>query len=260
MQIASYNINGINARLELLTAWLKTAKPDIVCLQEVKTPDLRFPAQALRRAGYESVWATTGQYNGVAILARGRTPKLIRAALPGDPKDIQPRYIEAEIDGVTVASIYLPNGNPRPGPMFDYKNAWFTRLLRHAQGLLKSGRPVILAGDYNVVPSDGVRDIYATKGWEKDALLQPEPRAAYAKLLKQGWTDALAAKGPKKPTYTFWTYWRLRYETDHGLRIDHLLLSPDLVPRLAKAGVDRAVRGLPKSSDHAPVWMQLKKS
>lgn len=257
MKLATFNINGINARMPQLLRWLKASKPDIVCLQEVKSRDLQFPAPAIRAAGYEPVWATTGQYNGVAILARGMTPKLIRATLPGDATDEQPRYIEAEIDGLTVASLYLPNGNPVAGPTFAYKHAWLLRLQKHAAKLMKSGKPVVLAGDYNVVPTDGVQDIYATKGWEKDALLQPQPRADYAKLLKQGWTDALAAKGPKKPTYTFWTYWRERYETDHGLRIDHVLLSPNLAPHLKKAGVDRAARGWDKSSDHAPVWVEF---
>lgn len=258
MKIATFNINGINSRLELLLEWLRTAKPDIACLQEVKCRDLQFPARAIRAAGYEPVWRSTGQYNGVAILARGAEPKLIRTALPGDPKDIQPRYIEADVGGLTVACLYLPNGNPQPGPTFDYKNAWFARLLKHARKLMKSGKPVVLLGDFNVVPTNEERDIYNPKSWLKDALLQKQPRADYAKLLAQGWTDSLIAKGPKVPTYTFWTYWQLRYETDHGLRIDHILLTPNLAKRLKRAGVDRAIRGKPKSSDHAPVWAELK--
>lgn len=259
MKIATYNINGVNARLPLLLGWLASSKPDIVCLQELKTPDLRFPAAALEKAGYGAVWQCDRAYNGVAILARGTEAHLIRKRLPGEPKDTQSRYIEAAVRGVVVASLYLPNGNPRPGPTFDYKQRWFERLIKHAKSLLDANVPVVLAGDYNVVPSDAVRDIYSPESWKKDALLQPEPRASYQRLLKQGWTDALVAAGPKKPTYTFWTYWRERYERDAGLRIDHVLLSPELKARLKKAGVDRAERGKDHSSDHAPVWITLKK-
>lgn len=259
MKIATFNINGVNARLERLLDWLTSSRPDIACLQELKAPDLRFPAGALRTAGYEAVWAGQKSWNGVAILARGEAPVVIRARLPGNVRDGQARYIEAAAKGVVVASLYLPNGNPQPGPAFDYKQAWFARLNRHARTLLKSGAPVVLAGDFNVVPSDGVRDIYSPASWANDALLQPEPRAAFRRLLAQGWTDALAVKGPQAPAYTFWTYWRDRYAQDKGLRIDHMLVSPSLAPRLTKAGVDRAVRGEEGASDHAPVWLTLKR-
>lgn len=258
MKIATFNINGIHARLAQLTAWLKDARPDVVCLQELKVPQLRFPALALEKAGYGAVWQCDKAYNGVAILARDGEPHLIRRRLPGAPDDTQSRYIEAAVRGVVIASLYLPNGNPRPGPAFDYKQRWFARLLRHARDLLKAEVPVVLAGDYNVVPSDAVEDIYSPKSWAKDALLQPEPRDSYRRLLAQGWTDTLATVGPKAPSYTFWTYWRERYERDAGLRIDHILTSPQLRARLKKAGVDREVRGLPHGSDHAPVWLTLK--
>ncbi|BCW90628.1 Exodeoxyribonuclease III [Alphaproteobacteria bacterium SO-S41] len=259
MKLATFNINGINTRLPLLLKWLEDSRPDIVCLQELKTPGLRFPAGALRDAGYEAVWAGQKSWNGVAILSRGATPVLTRERLPGDPGDKQARYIEAAVKGIVVGCLYLPNGNPQPGPTFDYKQAWFARLNRHAKSLLKSGAPVVLAGDYNVVPSDDISDIYSPASWAKDALLQPEPRAAFRRLLAQGWTDALIAKGPKTPTYTFWTYWRNRYAQDKGLRIDHMLVSPSLAPRLKKAGVDRDVRGEQGTSDHAPVWLTLKR-
>jgi len=259
VRIASYNINGINARLPLLLTWLEATRPDIVCLQELKTPDLRFPAAALAAAGYHAVWQCDRAYNGVAILARGSEPQLIGRRLPGEPKDTQSRYIEAAVRGVVVACLYLPNGNPCPGPAFSYKQRWFARLLDHAQSLLDAKVPVILAGDYNVVPTDGVRDIYSPESWKKDALLRPEPRSCYQRLIEQGWTDTLVTVGPKKPTYTFWTYWRERYERDAGLRIDHILTSPQLRKRLVKAGVDRGERGKDHSSDHAPVWLTLKR-
>lgn len=258
MKVATYNINGVNARLPLLLAWLAETKPDVVCLQELKTPDLRFPAAALEKAGYGALWQCERAYNGVAILVRGGEPHLIRRGLPGDPKDTQARYIEAAVRGIVIASLYLPNGNPRPGPAFDYKQRWFARLLKHAQSLMDAGVPVVLAGDYNVVPTDEARDIYSPASWKKDALLQPEPRASYRLILEQGWIDALATAGPKTPAYTFWTYWRERFERDAGLRIDHLLLSPVLKARLKKAGVDRNERAKPHSSDHAPVWVTLK--
>lgn len=260
MRIATYNINGINTRLPLLLDWLGRTKPDIVCLQEIKAPDLRFPVAALRDAGYGAAWVGQRSHNGVAILARGAEPVVTRRSLPGDDDDTQARYLEAAVQGILVASLYLPNGNPQPGPTFEYKQDWFARLIAHGRRLLASGAPVVLAGDYNVVPTDEPRDIYSPVSWAKDALLQPAPRASFQRLLKQGWTDALATKGPKKPTYTFWTYWRQRYERDAGLRIDHILLNDPLAARLTRAGVDRDVRGLPKSSDHAPVWIRLKKS
>jgi exodeoxyribonuclease-3 len=255
MKIATFNINNVNARLPHLLAWLASAKPDIVCLQELKADQQQFPEQAVAKAGYAAAWVGEKRWNGVAILARNREIVVTRRALPGDPSDRQARYLEAAVDGMLVGCLYAPNGNPQPGPKFDYKLAWIKRLHRHAAKLLKARVPVVLAGDYNVVPTD--LDIYPTKSWDKDALLQPEPRAAYAKLLKQGWTDGLRAHYGKRRVYTFWTYWRNRFENDHGLRIDHLLLSPQAAKKLKGAGVDRDVRGKPKASDHAPAWVRL---
>jgi exodeoxyribonuclease-3 len=257
IKVATYNINGINARLPLLLEWLETSRPDIVCLQELKTPELRFPASALEKAGYAAVWQCDRAYNGVAILGRGAEPHVTQRRLPGEPRDTQSRYIEAAVRGIVVGCLYLPNGNPRPGPAYSYKLKWLDRLLAHAQSLLDADVPVILAGDYNVVPTEDVRDVYSPESWKKDALFQPEPRARFQQLLEQGWTDGLSAAGPKKPTYTFWTYWRERFERDAGLRIDHILTSPQLHHRLRKAGVDRAERGKLHGSDHAPVWLTL---
>ncbi|WP_420134978.1 exodeoxyribonuclease III [Rhodopseudomonas sp.] len=255
MKIATFNINNVNKRLPNLLAWLRSAKPDIVCLQELKATQDDFPEDALRRAGYSAAWVGQKSWNGVAILARKAEIVVTRRRLPGDPKDSEARYIEAAVSGVIVASLYAPNGNPQPGPKFAAKLAWMKRLNRHAAKLLKSGAPVVLAGDYNVVPT--LADIYPTKSWTKDALVQPEPRELFAVLLKQGWTDALRAMHPDQVPYTFWTYWRNRFEQDKGLRIDHLLLDPSLAARLKRAGVDRKVRAAPEASDHAPAWIVL---
>jgi exodeoxyribonuclease III len=255
MKIATFNINNVRKRLPNLLAWLRNAKPDIVCLQELKSTDAEFPAEAIRQAGYQAVWRGQKSWNGVAIVARGMEPILTRTALPGDPEDIQSRYIEAAVNGVIVACVYAPNGNPQPGPKFDYKLAWLKRLTRHAAGLYKAGVPVALVGDFNVVPTDF--DIYKTRSWDKDALLQPESRAAFQKLVKQGWTDAVRSLHPGQPMYSFWDYMRHRWEKDGGLRIDFILLSPQLAERLTNAGVDRAERGRPNASDHAPVWAVL---
>lgn len=256
MKIATFNVNGIIRRLPNLLAWLKTAKPDVVCLQELKGDDEKLPREALAKAGYRGVWRGQKTWNGVAILMRGGEPVLTRDALPGDREDKQARYIEAACNGIVVGCIYLPNGNPQPGPKFDYKLAWFERLIRHGRSLRKTGAPVVLAGDYNVVPTDA--DIYPSRSWDDDALLQPESRKAFARLLKQGWTDSLRTLHPDEPMYTFWDYMRHRWERDAGLRIDHLLLSEDLAKRLQKAGVDRAVRGRESASDHAPAWIVVK--
>jgi exodeoxyribonuclease-3 len=255
MKVATFNVNNINKRLPLLLAWLETARPHIVCLQELKCEPSAFPEAALRKAGYAAVWESERSWNGVAILARGSEPIVTRRWLPGAPKVHQARYIEAAIGGVIVASLYLPNGNPQPGPKFTYKMEWFARLARHATALQKKRVPVILAGDYNVAPTPV--DIYPTKSWDKDALVQPKPRQAFTRLLDKGWTDALRQASGEKRIYTFWTYWRERYAKDHGLRIDHLLLSRDLAARLSGAGVDRKTRGLEGASDHAPVWITL---
>ncbi len=253
--IATYNVNGINGRLPVLLRWLGEARPDIVCLQELKAPDEKFPAGAIAAAGYEAIWQGQKSWNGVAILSRVGTPVETRRGLPGDASDLHSRYIEAAVDGILVGGLYLPNGNPRPGPKFDYKLAWFDRLIAHAAGLLATGMPVVLAGDFNVMPTE--LDVYKPERWLDDALFAPEVRAAYARLLEQGWTDALRTLHPDAAIYTFWDYFRNAFARDAGLRIDHLLLSPALAPRLRAAGVERQVRGWDKTSDHAPTWVTL---
>lgn len=255
MKIATFNVNGINGRLPVLLRWLDEAEPDIVCLQELKAPDERFPRGALEEAGYGAVWHGQRAWNGVAILAKGREPIETRRGLPGEEDDTQSRYIEAAVNGVLVGCLYLPNGNPAPGPKFDYKLRWFDRLKTHATALLSSGAPVVLAGDFNVMPTE--LDVYKPERWEDDALFRPEIRAAFADLLAEGWTDALRHLHPSEVIYTFWDYFRNAYGRNAGLRLDHLLLSPDLVPKLVAAGVDRDVRGWDKASDHAPAWITL---
>lgn len=255
MKIATFNVNGIRARLPNLLEWLNREAPDVVCLQELKAADEAFPAMALEAAGYRSVWHGQKSWNGVAILARGSLPVENRRGLPGNDEDSHSRYIEATVNGLVIASLYLPNGNPQPGPKFDYKIAWFERFIAHAAGLCRSGQPVILAGDYNVVPTDF--DIYNARSWRDDALLQPASRDCYQRLLAQGWTDAVRARFPEERIYTFWDYFRRHWDTNSGLRIDHLLLNPALAPKLAGAGVDRWVRGQQNASDHAPVWVQI---
>ena len=254
MRIATFNINGVNRRLDNLLEWLDESRPDVACLQELKATDAQFPAAAIRDAGYHALWKGEGRWNGVAILSRAEAVAT-RRALPGDAGDGQARYLEAAVQGVLVASIYLPNGNPQPGPKFDYKLAWFERLIAHAGELMATGAPVVLAGDYNGVPTEA--DIYNSRSWKKNALLQPQSRAAYARLLGQGWTDALAARPPEGSPWTFWEYFRDSWARDAGLRLDHLLLSPALAPRLRATGVDRQVRGRPNASDHAPAWVEL---
>ena len=255
MKIATYNVNGIGSRHARLLDWLAKEAPDIACLQELKAPDNRFPAAALREAGYGAVWHGQTSWNGVAILARGSEPQEIRRGLPGDPDDTHSRYIEASVDGLVVGCLYLPNGNPQPGPKFDYKLAWFERLIAHAHELYESGKPVVLAGDFNVVPTDF--DIYDPKSWRKDALLQPQTREAWQRLLAQGWTDALRRHYGEERIYTFWDYFRNHWQRNAGLRIDHLLLSRELAPHLVDAGVDRWVRGETGASDHAPTWVRI---
>jgi exodeoxyribonuclease-3 len=255
MKIATFNINNINRRLPNLTRWLRAAKPDIVCLQELKATDEEFPTKAIEKAGYSAVWHGQKTWNGVAILARRREPVLIRTGLPGDRNDREARYIEAAINGVIVANLYLPNGNPQPGPKFDYKLKWFKRLQRHALKFVKQDLPVVLAGDYNVAPT--ALDIYPTRSWDNDALVQPQSREAFKTLVSQGWTDAIRELHPGQPMFTFWDYKRNRWPRDAGLRLDHLLLSPALAPRLLKAGIDRKVRGEDGASDHAPAWIVL---
>jgi exodeoxyribonuclease-3 len=255
MKIATFNVNGVNGRLPVLLRWLKESKPDIACLQELKAPDERFPREAIDKAGYGAIWHGQKSWNGVAILARGQAPAETRRGLPGDPDDTHSRYIEAEVSGVRIGCLYLPNGNPAPGLKFDYKLTWFARLTRHAGRLLASKQPAVLAGDFNVMPTE--LDVYKPERWLDDALFRPETRAAYARLVKQGWTDALRHRHPGERIYTFWDYFRNAWPRDAGLRIDHLLLSPSLAGRLKDAEVDRKVRGWEKASDHAPVWIEL---
>jgi exodeoxyribonuclease-3 len=255
MKIATYNVNGVNGRLPVLLRWLKEAQPDIVCLQELKAPQEKFPISDIRKAGYGAVWNGQKSWNGVAILARGSDPVETRRVLPGGTNDTHSRYIEAAVNGLVVGCLYMPNGNPAPGPKFDYKLEWFDRLAKYAKKLLVSDAPVILAGDYNVMPTD--LDVYKPERWRDDALFRPEVKSAYAKLAKQGWVDALRKLHPKERIYTFWDYFRNAYARDAGLRIDHLLLSPAVATRLKSAGVDMEVRGWEKTSDHAPVWIEL---
>jgi exodeoxyribonuclease-3 len=248
-------LNGINGRLSVLLRWLDEAAPDIVCLQELKAPQEKFPEGPIRDAGFGMIWHGQKSWNGVAILSRGVDPVETRRGLPGDPEDTQSRYIEAAVDSVLVGCLYVPNGNPAPGPKFDFKLRWFERLATHARELLDTGVPVVLAGDYNIIPDD--LDVYKPERWLDDALFRPEVRDAYRRLVAQGWTDALRAFHPGERIYTFWDYFRNDYGRDAGLRIDHLLLSPSLAGRLKAAGVDRAVRGWDKASDHAPTWIEL---
>jgi exodeoxyribonuclease-3 len=255
LKVATFNINNINKRLDNLLAWLAKAEPDVVSLQELKAEQGAFPVQALRSLGYQAVWQGERSWNGVAILARGSTPVLTRTSLPGDSKDRQARYIEAAVDGVLVTSIYLPNGNPQPGPKFNYKLAWFERLIAHAAGLIASGAPVVLAGDYNVVPTP--QDIYPTRSLDNNALIQPKSRQAFARLLTQGWTDAMRKLHPHGPLWTFWDYKFDRWPKDKGMRLDHFLLSPNMADQLVDGGVDQWVRGEENASDHAPVWIRL---
>lgn len=255
MKIATYNVNGVNGRLPILLRWLGEAAPDVVCLQELKAPQEKFPEQAIREAGYHAIWHGQKSWNGVAILTRNEAAKEVRRALPGDPEDSHSRYIEATVNGLVIGCLYLPNGNPAPGPKFDYKLSWFERLTVHAKTLLAQKKPVVLAGDYNAIPTE--LDVYKPERWVDDALFRPETRAAFAKLAKQGWTDALRKLHPNEKIYTFWDYFRNAYGRDAGLRIDHFLLSPQLDSHLVAAGVDRHVRGWEKTSDHAPVWISL---
>ncbi len=256
MKIATYNVNGINGRLPVLLRWLDEQAPDVVCLQELKASDDKFPSAALEAAGYSAIWHGQKSWNGVAILSRGFPIHETRRGLPGDPDDVHSRYLEAAVNGVLVGCLYLPNGNPCPGPKFDYKLAWFKRLHQHAQALLDEQVPVVLAGDYNVIPTD--LDALHPQSWVDDALFQPQSKAAYQALLDQGWTDAIRSLHPDAQIFTFWDYLRHRWERNSGLRIDHLLLSPQLKDRLQTAGVDREVRGWEKTSDHAPAWIVLK--
>jgi len=255
MKIATYNVNGVNGRLPVLLRWLDEAAPDVVCLQELKAPEEKFPEKALKDAGYNAMWQGQKSWNGVAILAKDAEIQEVRRSLPGNPEDIHSRYIEAIVNDMLICCLYLPNGNPSPGPKFDYKIEWFSRLASHASELLEADIPIVLAGDFNVMPTD--LDVYKPERWLEDALFRPEVRAAFKHLLAQGWTDAIRELYPDQKIYTFWDYFRNAFSRDAGLRIDHFLLSPHLKNRLSDAGVDRHVRGWEKSSDHAPVWIKL---
>jgi exodeoxyribonuclease-3 len=255
MRIVTYNVNSIHARLPNLLRWLDETRPDVVCLQELKTPQDKFPIDALREAGFGAIWHGQKSWNGVAILARGCEPVETQRGLPGDPEDLQSRYIEAEIGGVLIACLYLPNGNPAPGPKFDFKLSWFERFIAHAQSLIDRATPVVLAGDYNVIPTG--KDVYKPERWVDDALFREETRTAFERLMAQGWTDALRKLHPNETIYTFWDYFRNAYGRDAGLRIDHLLLNAPALMRLERAAVDRHVRGWEKASDHAPTWIEL---
>ena len=256
MKIATYNVNGVNGRLPVLLRWLQQSAPDVACLQELKAPQEKFPLEAIEEAGYKAIWHGQKSWNGVAILSKVGEPKERRRVLPGDAEDEHSRYIEAEVNGIIIGCLYLPNGNPAPGPKFDYKLSWFERLTRHAAELMAGGHPVILTGDYNVMPTD--LDVYKPERWVNDALFRPESKAAFHQLMQQGWTDALRKLYPDEKIYTFWDYFRNAFGRDAGLRIDHFLLSPAIAPRLKAAAVDKEVRGWEKTSDHAPVWIELK--
>jgi exodeoxyribonuclease III len=255
MRVATFNINGMNARLPALLQWLEETQPDVACLQELKTPHEKFPEAEIRAAGYGVVWHGQKSWNGVAILAKGTDPEEIKRGLDGDETDEQSRYIEANVKGLHVCCLYLPNGNPAPGPKFDYKLSWMERFHSRAAELIKSGKKVILAGDFNVIPTD--KDVYKPERWVTDALFRPETRAAFERLLEQGWTDSLRTMHPDETIYTFWDYFRNAFGRDAGIRIDHLLLSPALAPSLRGADVDRFVRAREKPSDHAPTWVEL---
>ena len=256
MKIATYNVNGINGRLPVLLRWLAETQPDVACLQELKAPDEKFPIEAINAAGYNAIWHGQKSWNGVAILAKNKEIKELKRGLSGDDEDLQSRYIEAMIDDVVVACLYLPNGNPAPGPKLEYKLAWFERLTAHAAKLLTYNLPVVICGDYNVIPTE--LDAYKPERRVDDALFRPEVRAAFNSLIAQGWTDAIRKIYPTETIYTFWDYFRNAYGRDAGLRIDHFLLSPLLKDRLVSAGVDKNVRGWEKSSDHGPVWIEIK--
>lgn len=255
MKIATYNINGVNGHLAVLLRWLEESKPDVACLQELKAPQEKFPLEAIEAAGYKALWQGQKSWNGVAILSRHFDIQETRRSLPGDPEDMHSRYIEAVINNITVGCLYLPNGNPVPGPKFEYKLGWLERFTRHATELLQTGNPVVLTGDYNIIPEE--RDVYKPENWSEDALFRPEVRATFKSWMEQGWTDALRKLYPEEKIYTYWDYFRSAFSRNAGLRIDHFLLSPGVSTRLTGAGVDRTVRGWEKTSDHAPVWITL---
>ena len=260
MKIASFNINGVKARLPRLLEWLQETRPKVACLQEVKSQDEGFPAEEFEKIGYHAIWHGQKSFNGVAILADGVKPVETMRGLPklneSDPEDDHARYLEADVDGVRVASIYLPNGNPQPGPKFDYKLAWMERLRARMRDLWALEVPCALIGDYNVIPHDN--DVWSPQAMASDALMQPESRNAYMRLLGDGWTDALRVLNPRGGVWTYWDYQAGAWQRDHGFRIDHMLLTPELADRLVAAGVDKDHRGREKASDHAPVWCEVR--
>jgi exodeoxyribonuclease-3 len=255
VKIATFNVNGIGRRLPNLLKWLGLAEPDIVVLQELKAPQAAFPHAEIEAAGYQAIWHGQSRWNGVALLSRVGEIHETRRGLPGDPDDAQSRYIEAAVGGVLIAGLYLPNGNPRPGPKFDYKLAWMARLDAHLRTLVDLKAPVVVLGDFNVIPTD--RDVYKPERWTKDALFAPEARAAYQQILDQGWTDAIRHLHPEATIYSFWPYWRRSFERNAGIRIDHVLLNKPAKTLLQSAEVDLQPRGWEKSSDHTPVWVEL---
>ncbi len=255
LRVASYNINGINPRLHVLSRWLEEFQPDIACLQELKCTDEAFPSDSIEALGYSAIWHGQRSWNGVAILSRVGEPVETRRQLPDDPDPSQSRYLEAAVCGLLIGNLYAPNGNPRPGPKFEYKLAWLDRLHAHARDLLDSEVPAILIGDFNVIPTD--MDVYKPERWANDALFAPQAREKFAELVGQGWTDAIRALHPTERIYSFWHYWRNSFERDAGIRIDHALLSPPVAGKLKAAGVDRNPRGWEKTSDHAPMWVEI---
>ena len=255
MRIATYNVNGVNGRLSVLLRWLKETQPDLICLQELKAQQNDFPEAEILEAGYEAVWIGQKSWNGVAVLSKIGKPEISRTQLPGNEEDEQSRYLEVKVGEIILVCLYVPNGNPLPGPKFDYKLNWFERLDAHAEMLITSGKKVILAGDFNVIPKE--KDVYKPMKYKNDALFLPEIRDAFQNLVNQGWTDAIRYLHPEQTIYTFWDYFRNAYQRNAGMRIDHFLLSPEILPFLKSAGIDKNVRGWEKSSDHAPVWIEI---
>lgn len=256
MKIATYNVNGISSRLPVLLRWLKETAPDVACLQELKAPQEKFPEEAIKEAGYSAIWHGQKSWNGVAILSRVGEPNERRKGLDGDDEDLQSRYIEAVVNGVVIGCLYLPNGNPAPGPKFDYKLKWMERFAKHTSTLLKEDKPIVLTGDYNVIPTE--LDAYKAERWVGDALFFPESREAFQNLLSQGWTDAIRTLYPEDAIYTYWDYFRNAFGRNAGIRIDHFLLNARAKKSLKAGGVNKEVRGWEKTSDHAPVWIELK--
>jgi exodeoxyribonuclease-3 len=254
VKVATFNVNGVKGRMPRLLEWLAETQPDVACLQEIKTGDATFPIAPIEAAGYQAIWHGQRAHHGVAILSRIGLPTEVRRGLPGDDTDLASRYLEADVGGVRIASVYLPNGNPVPSDNFDYKQRWMERFIAHAQALIGTGLPIVLAGDFNVVPTNA--DIYNAGSWRFDAVLQPETREKWSRVMAQGWLDAMRHLHPQERIYTFWVN-EAAFHRNAGFRMDFLLLSPALAPRLRGTGVDAEFRGREKPSDHAPVWIRL---